>query len=153
MATRVSLIYALDVDPSAVCIRTQPYRDRYGYDTATTAITTVNIGDDAEVNLHIVGHTAVEQLENAISLGYHIVEAAQTHLAKARATTGTVAHTVNDEVSLRKSGIDPLSVQPRERSVPCAECCDATWNLSSFCDLHYKAPGATRIIQSRTVTR
>lgn len=93
MATRVSLISVLDVDPSAVCIRTQPYRDRTGYDTETTAITTVNVGDDGQISLHMVGHTVVEQLENAMSLGYHIVEAAQNELAKIRAaaTTETVA--------------------------------------------------------------
>lgn len=85
MATRVSPISVLDVDPSAVCIRTQPYRDRTGYDTETTAITTVNVGDDGQVSLHMVGHTVVEQIENAMSFGYHIVEAAQNELARIRA--------------------------------------------------------------------
>lgn len=53
-------------------------------------------------------------------------------------------HTVNDDKTFQSWGISPHSVQPRERAVSCMQCQDDTWNLSAYCDLHYRVPGAVR---------
>lgn len=58
-----------------------------------------------------------------------------------RPGSDTHAHTALDQSSLRLAGVDPSTVQPRERAVPCAVCGTATWHLAACCDQHYAPPG------------
>lgn len=51
-------------------------------------------------------------------------------------------HTPADHATLTAAGIDPDTVQPRERPVPCAVCFRPTLNVAAGCDRpgHYQPP-------------
>lgn len=86
MASSLSTIALLYVDPRHVKVTVQPYNP--SEQSPTTHITVVQIGDNGEIRLHVVGDTDVEQLGNVIALGHNI-----TRLAEAKLAALTVATT------------------------------------------------------------
>ena len=78
------------------------------------------------------------------AVGHEIAAQAGTALASLRDESG---HTAADFDTLLRAGVDPFTVQPRERETVCS-CGETTWNISASCDLHYVAPSNAREVDT-----